>query len=99
MSCGVGCRRSSDLALLWRRLAGAAPIGLLAWEPPCAEGVALKRQRKTNCILVPKLFSSFINLFLNVNAINSPVHRYLGSKYFMCVVTWGASGFEKENLL
>ena len=33
MSCGVGCRRGSDLALLWLcpRPAAAAPIGSLAW--------------------------------------------------------------------
>ena len=46
MGWGVGCRRGSDLALLWRwhRPAATAPIGPLAWEPPCAEGAALKRQ-------------------------------------------------------
>ena len=51
MSCGVGCRRGSDLALLWlwRRPVAAAPIGPLAWEPPYAAGVAqemAKRQKK-----------------------------------------------------
>ena len=47
MSCGVGCRRGSDLALLWLwcRLAAAAPIRPLVWEPPYAAGVALKRQK------------------------------------------------------
>ena len=35
MSCGVGCRRSSDPTLLWlcRRPAATAPIRSLAWEP------------------------------------------------------------------
>ena len=44
MSCGVGCRLSSDLALLclWHRLAAGVPIRLLAWEPPYVAGVALK---------------------------------------------------------
>ena len=48
MSCGVGCRRGSDLITLWlwHRLAAAAPIQLLAWEPPCATGEALKRQKR-----------------------------------------------------
>ena len=48
MSCGVGCRHGSDLTLLWLwcRLAAIAPIGPLAWEPPYAVGVALKRQKK-----------------------------------------------------
>ena len=47
MSCGVGRRRGSDLALLWlwHRLAATAPNGPLAWEPPSATGVALKRQK------------------------------------------------------
>ena len=47
MSCGVGHRRGSDLALLWlwRRLAAMASIGPLAWEPPYAVGAALKRQK------------------------------------------------------
>ena len=47
MSCGIGGRRGSDLGLLWlwRRQAGTGPIGPLAWEPPYAAGVALKRQK------------------------------------------------------
>ena len=42
MSCGVGCRRGSDPALLWlwRRLVATAPIQPLAWEPPYAAGAA-----------------------------------------------------------
>ena len=49
VSCGVGRRRSLDLALLWlwSRTAATAPIRLLAWEPPYAVGAALKRQKKT----------------------------------------------------
>ena len=45
MSCGVGRRHGSDPALLWLwwRPAAAAPIRPLAWEPPYAAGVALKR--------------------------------------------------------
>ena len=35
-----------DLVLLWHRLAAAAPIGPLAWEPPYAPGTALKRLKK-----------------------------------------------------
>ena len=47
MSCGVGRRHGSDLALLWlwRRPAAIAPIQPLAWEPPYAEGAALERQK------------------------------------------------------
>ena len=45
MSCGVGRRRGSDpmLLWLWRRLAATALIRPLAWEPPCAMGVAIEK--------------------------------------------------------
>ena len=44
MNCGVGRRRGSDLVLwLWHRAATTAPIRPLAWVPPYAMGVALKR--------------------------------------------------------
>ena len=48
MSCGVGCRHGSDLALLWLwcRPVATALIRPLAWEPSYAKGVALKRQNK-----------------------------------------------------
>ena len=48
MSCGVGRRLSSDLALLWLwpGLAAAAPIRPLTWEPPYASGAALERKQK-----------------------------------------------------
>ena len=48
VSCGVGCRRGSDLALLWLwcRLVDTAPIRPLAWEPPYAASAARKRQEK-----------------------------------------------------
>ena len=39
MSYGIGCRRGSDLVLLWLW----CRIWPLAWEPPNAVGVALKR--------------------------------------------------------
>ena len=50
MSCGVGSRLGSDLALLWLwcRPAATALIGPLAWEPPYALGAALKKKKKTN---------------------------------------------------
>jgi len=51
MSCGVGCRRGSDPALLWLwcRPVAIAPIGPLAWESPYAAEAAqeiAKRQKK-----------------------------------------------------
>ena len=48
MTCGIGLRCGSDLALLWlwHRQAAAAPIQPLAWEPPYATRVALKSKDK-----------------------------------------------------
>ena len=48
VSCGVSCRRGSDLAWLWLwcRPIATALILPLAWEPPHAAGVALKRPKK-----------------------------------------------------
>ena len=48
MSYNVGRRRGSDLALLWLwcKRAATVPIQSLAWEPPYAAGMALKRERK-----------------------------------------------------
>ena len=48
MNCGVGHRRGLDPELLWLwcRLAAAAPIQPLAWEPPHAMRVVLKIKRK-----------------------------------------------------
>ena len=45
MSYGIGHRHGLDLALLRHRPAAAAPVGPLAWEPPCAIGAALERQK------------------------------------------------------
>ena len=49
--CGEPClvgRQGSDPALLWlwHRPVATAPFGPLAWEPPYAVGMALKRQKK-----------------------------------------------------
>ena len=48
MSCGVGHRQGSGLEFLWLwyRPVTTAPIWLLAWEPPYASGVALKKKTK-----------------------------------------------------
>ena len=48
MSCGVGCRCGSDLALLWLwcRPAAVALIQPLAWELPHAMGAALEKKEK-----------------------------------------------------
>ena len=48
MSCGIGHRFSSDLALLWlwHRLEAAAPVQPLAWELPYAKSTALKKTQQ-----------------------------------------------------
>ena len=45
MSCGVGCRLSLHLILLWLwcMLEATDLIRLLGWDPPYAVGVALKQ--------------------------------------------------------
>ena len=54
MSCGVGRRLGSDLALqwLWGRPAAVASFRPLAWEPPYAAPVALKKKKKTKKIFI-----------------------------------------------
>ena len=73
MSCGVGCRRGSDPALLWlwRRPVATAPIQPLAWEPPYAAGAAQeiatttttkkdqKKKKKKHTLKKKKNFSSY----------------------------------------
>ena len=48
MSCGIGQRRSSDLALLWLwyRPVATALIQSLAWEPLYAAGAALEKTKR-----------------------------------------------------
>ena len=48
MSCGVGCRHSSDSELLWLRcrLAATDLIRPPAWKPPYAVGAALENTKK-----------------------------------------------------
>ena len=48
MSCGIGGRLGSDLALLplWRRPVATALIPPLIWELPYAAGAALKKKKK-----------------------------------------------------
>ena len=53
---------------LWHRLAAAAPIRPLAWEPPYVAGAALKRQKdKKNIVfLLLNMASSLYILDTNV---------------------------------
>ena len=64
MSRGVDRRCGLDLALLWlwRRLAAVALIRPLAWEPPYAMGVALKRPKKI--IIIGFFLDEILKMFL-----------------------------------
>ena len=57
MNCGVGRRCALDPAFLWlwQRPTAIAPVEPLAWEPPNAEGAALKRHthKKTTYYTIP----------------------------------------------
>ena len=67
VSCGIGCRHGSDLALLWLwpRPAVVALIRPLAWEPPYAMGTTLKKRKKN---------VSFIANFINTQAAKVSHH-------------------------
>ena len=83
MSCGVGRRCGSDLALLWlcRRLAAVAPIRPLAWEPPFAAGVALKSKKKKKFSdRFPKIW------FPQVTSYDSPPVWFLAMDYLQIFV-------------
>ena len=73
MSCGVGHRCGSDLAMmwLWHRLEATAPIPPLAWEPPYAMGMALKRQNKFIYKIDSAIFLWGLTLFLNFTCLNN----------------------------
>ena len=65
MSCGVGRRRSQDLAWLWLwcRLVATAPIQPLAWKPPYVTGTAPPPKKKGSLFLhgwVPLFCSLFL---------------------------------------
>ena len=49
VNCGVGRKCDLDPAWLWLwcRPAAVAPLGPLAWEPPCAAGEAQGHSKKT----------------------------------------------------
>ena len=52
--CSLRYRLDATLLWLWCRLAAVAPIQPLAWEPPLAMGVVLKRQKQKNKKKPPK---------------------------------------------
>ena len=68
MSCGVDCRRGSDLASLWlwHRQVATALIRPLAWAPPHAASAALEKtespKKKKNLLQALKISIS-ISIF------------------------------------
>ena len=87
MSCGEGRRLSSDLMLLWLwcRPAAAALIRPLAGEPPCAVGVALKRQEKKKKVQLRILKNVNIKGF---NLINNKPVQTAGKMYHFHLENW-----------
>ena len=85
MSCGVGHRGGSDLALLWLwcGLAATALIGSLAWELPNAMGAALKNKqtnKQTNKKPVSKGLEELILLCSRTQPIaKSSLRKYIFS--------------------
>ena len=75
VSCGIGRRCSSDLALLWlwHRLAAVAWLRPLAWKPPCATGVTLKTNK-------PKTAKGWLEYFYQPLLISKTSHSFLTFK-------------------
>ena len=81
MSCGIGHRCSSDLALpwLWHRPAATALIRPLAWESPYATGMALKGQKTKKIKIKPTVGVPAMALRLtNLSSIHEDAGSTLG---------------------
>ena len=91
MNCGVDRRHGSDLALLWLwcRLAATALIQPLAWEPPNAMGVALKRPKTkkkfTSCSLKVEINKDEIRCICSILFPRSPIDKHTISLTFLVV--------------
>ena len=81
MSCGVCCRHSSDPLLLWRRPVAMAPIWPLAWEPPYAADVALKRQKTKNTPRNPHKLNHFVPLIKTFCGFSIALRTKIPSPY------------------
>ena len=70
------------LLWLWCRLAASAPIQPLAWEPPCAAGSALKRQKRQNKKKLKKplcFWTSCWKFWIHLSVISLKMDLYLSS--------------------
>ena len=72
MSCGVGrrCSLGPVLLWLWCNLAAVAPIQPLPWEPPYAEGTALKSKKKEKKKDVYTCIAESLWYIIVINIIN-----------------------------
>ena len=95
MSCGVGLRCNMDPALLrlWHRPVAVALIRPLAWEPPCAMGVAPIRQKKTKkeknykdsaVVVYAAVTFSFLLLYSMPLSEYTTVYRFTVDRYLGC---------------
>ena len=96
MSCGVGHTGDSDPALLWLwcRLAATSPIRPIAWEPPYATGVALRKtkrqqqkinERKPGGGIRQEKWAVFVFLLENYEfwfGILTPIHLSILQNYY-----------------
>ena len=98
MSCGVGHRHGSDLALLWLwcRPAGAAPIQPLAWELPCAVGVALKKEKKRRGKEIMKGFMIQFRSVRHRRGISKLLRKLL-EEMFCPVADYAVCRYDAEN--
>ena len=89
MSCGVGHRCGSDLALLWLwcRLAAPALIRPLAWEPPYATGAALKSKKKESESYGESSLICGLN-GLNVIHVNSVLFSFFFFLFLLSFSSW-----------
>ena len=57
----------SGISVAVAKARGADPIQLLAWEPPCAVGVAVKRQKKNKNKKTPPNYKNITNLKITMS--------------------------------
>ena len=91
MSCGVGRRCGSNLMLLWLwcRLVTVALIGPLAWEPPYATSVGLKKQKQKKKERKIRIYitkeEGGMDIELAASSTTSPPLRTLRGCLFACL--------------
>ena len=90
LSCGGGSRLCSDLALLWLRhgIVATALIRPLAWEPPYAAGMALKRQKDKKKKKVPVMVQWKQIRLGNMRFLVQPLASLCGLRIQRCHKLW-----------